>query len=153
MLGVLGVAHPPGQRIGRLLTGDGPQAAAAMLEEMGVSVTVADARFCKPLDTELVLQLSSNHAALLTVEEGSIGGFASHVTQYMLSAGLLDGSTKLRCMYLPDENIEHGAADWQLEQAGLSPKDIAATVLQMLDRKREALEVKASKQTAVKTAA
>lgn len=105
-----------------------------MLEELGVSVTVADARFCKPLDTELVRQLADNHAALVTVEEGSIGGFASHVTQYMLSSGLLDGSLKLRCMHLPDANIEHGSHDWQLEQAGLSPKDIAATVLQLLDR-------------------
>jgi len=121
--------------------------AATMLEELGVSVTVADARFCKPLDTELVRQLADNHTALVTVEEGSIGGFASHVTQYMLSSGLLDGSLKLRCMHLPDVNIEHGSHDWQLEQAGLSPKDIAATVLQLLDRKREALEVSASKQT------
>jgi hypothetical protein len=110
------------------------QTAATMLEELGVSVTVADARFCKPLDTELVRQLADNHAALVTVEEGSIGGFASHVTQYLLSSGLLDGSLKLRCMHLPDVNIEHGSHDWQLEQAGLSPKDIAATVLQLLDR-------------------
>jgi len=110
------------------------QTAATMLEELGVSVTVADARFCKPLDTELVRQLADNHTALVTVEEGSIGGFASHVTQYMLSSGLLDGSLKLRCMHLPDVNIEHGSHDWQLEQAGLSPKDIAATVLQLLDR-------------------
>jgi len=70
--------------------------AAKMLEELDISVTVADARFCKPLDTSLIRQLAKNHAAMITVEEGSIGGFASHVLQFLALDGLLDGNLKVK---------------------------------------------------------
>jgi len=81
-----------------------------MLEELDISVTVADARFCKPLDTSLIRQLAKNHAAMITVEEGSIGGFASHVLQFLALDGLLDGNLKVRPLTLPDRPIEHGVA-------------------------------------------
>eukprot|EP00982_Pelagococcus_subviridis_P009264 30916-Pelagococcus_subviridis.AAC.2 len=85
-----------------------------MLEELDISVTVADARFCKPLDTSLIRQLAKNHAAMITVEEGSIGGFASHVLQFLALDGLLDGNlkfiVKVRPLTLPDRPIEHGVA-------------------------------------------
>ena len=62
---------------------------------------MADARFCKPLDTDLIRQLAKNHEALITVEEGSIGGFASHVLQFLALDGLLDGNLKVRPLTLP----------------------------------------------------
>jgi 1-deoxy-D-xylulose-5-phosphate synthase len=71
-------------------------AAQKMLEEYGLSVTVADARFCKPLDRDLIRQLAREHQVLITVEEGSIGGFGSHVAQFMALDGLLDGKLKVR---------------------------------------------------------
>mmetsp|Transcript_14551 Transcript_14551/g.24658 ORF Transcript_14551/g.24658 Transcript_14551/m.24658 type:complete len:753 (+) Transcript_14551:92-2350(+) len=110
--------------------------AADILMEQGVSATVADARFCKPLDTELIDQLVRDHPALIIVEEGAIGGFGSHVLQYMAKAGHLDnGKIKVRPMCLPDRNIEHGDAMWQLQQAGISPMDIAAQATAMLGKK------------------
>eukprot|EP00238_Polyblepharides_amylifera_P009551 CAMPEP_0196574322 /NCGR_PEP_ID=MMETSP1081-20130531/4057_1 /TAXON_ID=36882 /ORGANISM="Pyramimonas amylifera, Strain CCMP720" /LENGTH=738 /DNA_ID=CAMNT_0041892313 /DNA_START=130 /DNA_END=2346 /DNA_ORIENTATION=- len=115
--------------------------AAGLLKEQGVSATVADARFCKPLDTKLIDRLVKEHPVLIIVEEGSVGGFGSHVLQYLAMSGQLDGNLKVRPMCLPDLNIEHGSADWQLEQAGLSPKQIAATCLATLGKSREALEV------------
>ena len=116
-------------------------AAALLRERCGLSVTVADARFCKPLDTQLVRQLAKSHEVLLVVEEGSIGGFASHVLQFLALDGLLDGKLKVRPMVLPDTYIDHGSYEWQLEQAGLSAGHIAATVLTLLGRARESLEL------------
>jgi 1-deoxy-D-xylulose-5-phosphate synthase len=115
--------------------------AAATLREMGVSVTVADARFCKPLDTEMIRDLAKNHQALITVEEGSIGGFASHVLQFLALDGLLDGNLKVRPMTLPDKPIEHGDGQRQLEDAGLTSAHIAATALECLGQKAESLQV------------
>lgn len=74
-------------------------AAHALLANLGVSVTVADARFCKPLDRDLVRQLAKNHQVLITVEEGSIGGFGSHVVQFMALDGLLDGKLKVNLLF------------------------------------------------------
>lgn len=74
-------------------------AAHSLLGDLGISATVADARFCKPLDRDLIRQLAKNHQVLITVEEGSIGGFGSHVVQFMALDGLLDG--KLKVNYLP----------------------------------------------------
>nr|AFK42890.1 unknown [Lotus japonicus] len=104
-------------------------------------VTVADARFCKPLDHSLIRSLAKSHEILITVEEGSIGGFGSHVVQFMALDGLLDGKLKWRPMVLPDCYIDHGSPADQLSQAGLTPSHIAATVLNMLGQTREALEV------------
>ena len=69
--------------------------AQSLLSKLGVEVTVADARFCKPLDLKLVRQLCENHAFLITVEEGSIGGFSSHVAQFISLDGQLDGRIKV----------------------------------------------------------
>jgi 1-deoxy-D-xylulose-5-phosphate synthase len=119
--------------------------AAAVLRELGVSVTVADARFCKPLDTVLIRQLAKNHGALVTVEDGSIGGFASHVLQFLALDGLLDGNLKVRPMTLPDKPIDHGNFAKQLEDCGLSTSHIASTALSLLGHKAKALEVMAAK--------
>ena len=69
--------------------------ARSLLAELGIEVTVADARFCKPLDIKLLRQLCENHAFVITVEEGSIGGFGSHVAQFIALDGRLDGRTKV----------------------------------------------------------
>jgi len=116
--------------------------AAEALKEHDVYVTVADARFCKPLDTELVRDLAAEHEVLITAEEGSIGGFGSHVAHYLSLAGLLDGNLKLRSMFLPDRYIDHGAPQDQIEEAGLTPRHIAATVLSLLGRPLEAMQLK-----------
>lgn len=73
-------------------------AAHSLLADLGISATVADARFCKPLDRDLIRQLAKNHQVLITVEEGSIGGFGSHVVQFMALDGLLDGKLKVSCL-------------------------------------------------------
>lgn len=72
--------------------------AAKMLSTIGIDVTVADARFCKPLDTDLIKLLAKEHEILITVEEGSIGGFGSHVSQYLSLAGILDGPLKVNLL-------------------------------------------------------
>ncbi|GBG68884.1 hypothetical protein CBR_g3582 [Chara braunii] len=115
-------------------------AAAASLAEWGISTTVADARFCKPLDTALIRRLANEHQILITVEEGSIGGFSSHVLQFLALEGLLDGNLKVRPMVLPDRFIDHGAYSDQLVDAGLTAAHIAATALNVLGRNREALQ-------------
>ena len=70
--------------------------ASKLLKSRGIAPTVADARFCKPLDTQLIRQLAKEHEILITVEEGSIGGFASHVTHFLSLSGLLDGRMKVK---------------------------------------------------------
>ncbi|KAF7829270.1 putative 1-deoxy-D-xylulose-5-phosphate synthase 2, chloroplastic [Senna tora] len=114
--------------------------AAKMLKTIGVSVTVADARFCKPLDTHLIKRLAKEHEILITVEEGSIGGFGSHVSQFLSLAGLLDGPLKWRAMMLPDRYIDHGSPQDQIDEAGLSSKHIATTVLSLLERPKQVLQ-------------
>ncbi|CAM8979496.1 unnamed protein product [Rhodiola kirilowii] len=113
--------------------------AASLLKEAGLMVTVADARFCKALDRPLIRSLAKSQEYLVTVEEGSIGGFGSHVAQFLA----LDGTTKWRPMVLPDRYIEHGPAADQLAEARLAPSHIAATVFSLLGKRktREALEI------------
>merc|ERR1712054_751158 len=102
--------------------------AASLLQEHGFSVTVADGRFCKPLDTALISKLAKTHKILLTVEEGSIGGYGSHVMQYLALSGLLDGDLIFRPVCLPDKFIDHGNPADQLKAGKLTGADIAATV-------------------------
>ncbi|KAJ6835444.1 putative 1-deoxy-D-xylulose-5-phosphate synthase 2, chloroplastic isoform X1 [Iris pallida] len=116
--------------------------AANSLKDHGIYATVADARFCKPLDAELIKRLVKEHEFLITVEEGSIGGFGSHVCHFLSLNGLLDGNIKLRPMVLPDRYIDHGSPQDQMEEAGLSSKHIAATVFSLLGRPKEALKFK-----------
>nr|POF07387.1 putative 1-deoxy-d-xylulose-5-phosphate synthase 2, chloroplastic [Quercus suber] len=108
-------------------------------EKQRQSVTVAGARFCKPLDTVLIKQLANEHEILITVEEGSIGGFGSHVSHYLSLTGILDGP---RAMVLPDRYIDHGSPQDQIEEVGLSARHISATILSLLGRPKEALQLK-----------
>ncbi|GAB4843541.1 Transketolase-like protein 1 [Ancistrocladus abbreviatus] len=116
-------------------------ATATLVEARGLRLTVADARFCKPLDHALIWGLAKSHEVLITVEEGSIAGFGSHVAQFMALDGLLDGNLKWRPLVLPDQYIEHGSPADQLAEAGLTPAHIAATVFNILGQTQEALEV------------
>ncbi|XP_023529489.1 probable 1-deoxy-D-xylulose-5-phosphate synthase 2, chloroplastic [Cucurbita pepo subsp. pepo] len=116
-------------------------AAAEVLQQYGIEITVADARFCKPLDGELVKQLARHHEILLTVEEGSIGGFSSHVSHFLGLNGLLDGNLKWRAVMLPDRYIDHGSQMDQTQEAGLSSKDIAATVLSLIGKGKDSFQL------------
>ncbi|MEP9356989.1 1-deoxy-D-xylulose-5-phosphate synthase [Xanthobacter sp. KR7-65] len=101
--------------------------AAERLEAAGFAVTVADARFAKPIDAELALRLAGGHGALVTVEEGSIGGFGSQVLQLLTDEGMLDrGAVKVRSMVLPDIYIDHDTQARQLAEAGLDANAIVA---------------------------
>ena len=100
-----------------------------------LGVTVADARWMKPLDTKLIAELADNHDVLVTVEEGSIGGFGDHVLHFLALGGYLDnGNLKVRPMVIPDKYIETGSMDQQYEEAGLSESFIAATALKLLGK-------------------
>lgn len=109
-------------------------AAADDLATRGLSVTVADARFAKPLDMALLRDLASRHEVLVTLEEGSLGGFGAQVLHALSDEGLLDGALKVRTMTLPDHFIEHETPAVQLAQAGLTAEGIVATVLKALGR-------------------
>jgi 1-deoxy-D-xylulose-5-phosphate synthase len=106
--------------------------AADELNAHGLSTTVADARFAKPLDEELVLRLAAEHEVLITIEEGSIGGFGSHVMQFLAMKGVLDRGLRIRPMVLPDTFLAHAEPDVQYAEAGLRTKDIVATALAAL---------------------
>ncbi|WP_425071880.1 1-deoxy-D-xylulose-5-phosphate synthase [Sagittula sp. S175] len=106
--------------------------AAEALEARGVSVTVADARFAKPLDEALVLQLARNHEALITVEEGAIGGFGSHVAQCLAENAVFDRGLKYRSMVLPDIFIDQASPRDMYAVAKLNASDIEAKVLTTL---------------------
>jgi 1-deoxy-D-xylulose-5-phosphate synthase len=108
--------------------------AADKLAALGLSTTVADARFAKPLDRALVTQLARHHEMLVTVEEGSIGGFGSHVMQLLCNGGLLDGRFRMRSLVLPDEFMEQGKPDAMYGAAGLDAAGIVRTVLAMAGR-------------------
>jgi 1-deoxy-D-xylulose-5-phosphate synthase len=117
--------------------------AAEQLAAFGLSATVADARFAKPLDEDLIRQLARNHEVLVTVEEGSIGGFSSHVLQLLADSGLLDRGLKVRAKVLPDTFIDHGKPEQMYEQAGLNASGIVATVLGALGREALAPQARA----------
>jgi 1-deoxy-D-xylulose-5-phosphate synthase len=106
--------------------------AAEALAARGLSATVADARFAKPLDHELLRRLASEHEVLITLEEGAIGGFAAQVAHRLAWDGLLDGGLKFRPLYLPDFFIDHDKPERQYEIAGLTAGNIVTTALQAL---------------------
>ena len=106
--------------------------AADELAARGLSATVADARFAKPLDTALIEQLARHHEVLITIEEGASGGFGASVMQHLAWKGLLDGGLKIRPMTLPDMFIDHDSQARQLIQAGLTTKDIVQTAIDAL---------------------
>lgn len=117
--------------------------AAEDLAAHGLSATVADARFAKPLDTDLIRRLAREHEVLITIEEGSIGGFATQVMTDLANTGLLDGGLKFRPMTLPDIFIDHEKPEIQYEQAGLTASHIVANVLAVLGRDVDAGSVRA----------
>ncbi|MGD0142303.1 MAG: 1-deoxy-D-xylulose-5-phosphate synthase [Rhizomicrobium sp.] len=112
--------------------------AAEKLSAYGLSATVADARFAKPLDTDLIKRLAREHEVLITIEEGAVGGFGSHVTQYLAWEGLLDHGLKLRPMVLPDRFIDQDSPERMYEAAGLDAKAIVKTALDALGREAAA---------------
>jgi 1-deoxy-D-xylulose-5-phosphate synthase len=102
--------------------------AADILAETGISATVADARFAKPLDESLIRQLAKSHGVLVTVEEGSVGGFGSFTLEFLAREGLLDGSFRVRTLHLPDSFIDHDSPAKQYDAAGLNAEQIARTI-------------------------
>ena len=107
-------------------------AAEILAANRGISPTVADARFAKPLDRELILDLAKTHEALLTVEEGSVGGFGSHVAQLLAEEGVFDAGLKFRSMVLPDVFIDQAAPREMYDVATLNAEHIESKVLEML---------------------
>ncbi|MEL7428821.1 MAG: 1-deoxy-D-xylulose-5-phosphate synthase, partial [Pseudomonadota bacterium] len=116
-------------------------AAAELLERHGISTTVADARFAKPLDTELCERLASAHALMVTVEEGSTGGFGAMVLHHLAKTGMLDNRMKIRTMTMPDTYMDQMSPARMLERAGLDAGGIAKQVLNALDLKSAGLVV------------
>jgi 1-deoxy-D-xylulose-5-phosphate synthase len=106
--------------------------AAEELEARGLSTTVADARFAKPLDRELILALAAGHEVLLTLEEGAVGGFGAHVLTLLAETGRLDRGLKVRTLTLPDRYQDHDKPERLYAQAGLDAEAIVARALQAL---------------------
>jgi 1-deoxy-D-xylulose-5-phosphate synthase len=108
--------------------------AADELAAHGLSATIADARFMKPLDEELILKLARDHEILIAIEEGSVGGFGSHVMQLLAEHGMLDGGLKMRSMVLPDVFLDHDTPAAMYGRAGLDAKGIVAKVFEALGK-------------------
>jgi 1-deoxy-D-xylulose-5-phosphate synthase len=106
--------------------------AADELAQVGLSTTVADARFAKPLDVELILMLAREHEVLITIEEGAIGGFGAHVMHMLAERGMLDDGLKLRSMVLPDSFTDHDSPAAMYAKAGLDSAGIVAKVFKTL---------------------
>ncbi|MBC2884576.1 1-deoxy-D-xylulose-5-phosphate synthase [Ochrobactrum sp. CM-21-5] len=118
-------------------------AAAEELGAAGLSTTVADARFAKPLDHDLIRRLAREHEVLVTIEEGAVGGFASHVLQFLSSDGLLDRGLKVRALTLPDTYQDHGKPDAMYAGVGLDRAGIVHTVFAALGREEIAAPFRA----------
>ena len=118
--------------------------AAEKLSGYGLSVTVADARFAKPLDEDMIRRLAREHEVLITIEEGAIGGFAAHVMQFLALEGAFDKGLKIRPMTLPDRFIDQDTPEKMYEAARLDARSIVATALGALGREKEALAARES---------
>ncbi|MEZ5763378.1 MAG: 1-deoxy-D-xylulose-5-phosphate synthase [Xanthobacteraceae bacterium] len=116
--------------------------AADELDKLGLSTTIADARFMKPLDVDLVLKLANEHEVLITIEEGSIGGFGSHVLQTLSEHGALDKGLRVRAMVLPDVFLDHDSPNAMYALAGLDSKGIVKKVFEALGKDAQAEIVK-----------
>ena len=116
--------------------------AADELAALGLSTTVADARFAKPLDTDLLLRLAREHEVLVTIEEGSVGGFGAYVLQALAEHGVLDAGCKVRCMVLPDVFIDQDTPAAMYATAGLDARGIVAKVFEALGKDAAAATVK-----------
>ena len=117
--------------------------AADLLAARGVSATVADARFAKPLDEAMILRLAREHEALVTIEEGAMGGFGAFVLQMLAERGALDAGLKVRTMHLPDTFQDHDKPELMYAEAGLNAEHIAARALAALGIDRAAGAVRA----------
>ena len=106
--------------------------AAEALTAQGITPTIADARFAKPLDRDLIMRLSKDYEVLLTIEEGAVGGFGSHVAQLLAEEGVFDAGLKFRSMVLPDTFIDHASPEEMYKEAKLSAHDIHAKILNAL---------------------
>ncbi len=105
------------------------------LIKKGINLTLVDARFIKPLDENLIWQIATDHEALITIEEGSIGGFGSHVAQFLNEKNLLDSNLKFRSMFLPDRFIDHDKPDLMYKYAGLDATNIENKILDTINSK------------------
>jgi len=105
------------------------------LNKKGINPTIIDARFAKPLDENLIWQIAADHQYLITIEEGSIGGFGSHVTNFLTEKNLLDSNLKIRTMTLPDQFLDHDTPVQMYKQAGLDSNSIEQKVLDLLNSK------------------
>jgi 1-deoxy-D-xylulose-5-phosphate synthase len=114
--------------------------AADELAARGLPATVVDARFAKPFDAALIERLARSHEVMLTVEEGSAGGFGAAVMQHLAWRGLLDGGLKFRPMTLPDRFIDHDSHQRQIAAAGLAARDIVHAAVNAMGGLREALK-------------
>lgn len=108
------------------------QRAAEALAARGITPTVADARFAKPLDRDLILKLAADHEALITIEEGAVGGFGSHVAQLLAEEGVFDNGLRYRSMVFPDTFIDHSSPADMYASAGMNADDIESKVLEVL---------------------
>ena len=113
--------------------------AAEELDAAGLSATVADARFAKPLDEDMIRRLARSHEVLITVEEGSVGGFASHVLQFLATEGLLDNGLKVRPLVLPDAFTDHAKPEKMYADAGLDAAGIVRSVFAALGSSAQAV--------------
>ncbi len=121
------------------------EAAARMLEAEGINATIADARFAKPLDMELIANLVQNHKALITVEQGAMGGFGAMVLQSMAAEGLLDLGCKLRTICLPDRFIDQASPTEMYREAGLDTLGIVEQVTRVLGRDLKVVNLNANR--------
>jgi 1-deoxy-D-xylulose-5-phosphate synthase len=120
-----------GTRLGEVIK------AAELLNAQGITPTIADARFAKPLDQALILSLAEDHEAFITVEEGAIGGFGSHVMQLLADHGVFDAGLKFRSMVFPDEFIDQASPTDMYNTAGLNAQHIAEKVMSLLQQRKE----------------
>ncbi|SFJ79282.1 1-deoxy-D-xylulose-5-phosphate synthase [Jannaschia pohangensis] len=111
------------------------EVARERLMARGITPTVADARFAKPLDRDMILTLAANHEALITIEEGAVGGFGSHVAQLLSDEGVFDSGLRFRSMVLPDSFIDQAGPSQMYADAGLNAEDIERRVLDVLNVK------------------
>ena len=107
--------------------------AAENLSKKGVNITVVDARFAKPLDENLIWQLATTHESIMTIEEGSIGGFGSHVVNFLTKKGLIDNNLKFRSLTLPDIFIDQDTPENMYKIANLDSNSIEEKVLDLLN--------------------
>ena len=107
--------------------------ASKILSKKGIEITVIDARFAKPLDEKLIMEAANNHEVLISIEEGWIGGFGSHVMQFLSDRGVFDKGLKFRSMILPDVFIDQDSPEKMYEKAGLDSLSIANKIQETLN--------------------